>query len=213
MTHVTLTSPAHSGSGFRGRSALDESPETLKKVRLAVARAKEGDRDAIRFLYVVYCHNIYGYVRSIVLDDHEAEDVTQQVFAKLMQAIVKYDDRGIPFFAWLLRLARNVAIDHLRVNRPTPTETVIDPETSSGVDLDRAEIVRCALATLPDEQRQVVILRHVVGLTPGEIADRLGRTEGSIHGLHHRGRRALREELERSDTTPSTRGVRHLAAA
>ena len=60
MTHVTLTSPAHSGSGFRGRAALDESPETLKKVRLAVARAKEGDRDALRFLYVVYCHNIYG---------------------------------------------------------------------------------------------------------------------------------------------------------
>lgn len=159
---ATIASPAAdlafcSGSGFRGRAALDESPETLKKVRQAVACAKEGDRDALRFLYVVYCH---------------------------LQTIVKYDDRGIPFFAWLLRLARSVAIDHLRVNRPTPTETVIDPEMSSGVDLDRAGIVRCALATLPDEQRQVAILRHVVGLTPGEIADRLGRTEGSIHGLH-----------------------------
>jgi RNA polymerase sigma-70 factor (ECF subfamily) len=213
MTHVTLTSPAHSGSGFRSRATLDESPETLRKVRLAAARAKEGDHDALRFLYVVYCHNIYGYVRSIVHDDHEAEDVTQHVFSKLMQAIVKYDDRGVPFFAWLLRLARNVAIDHLRVNRPTPTEMVIDPETSSGADLDRAEIVRCALATLPNEQRQVVILRHVVGLTPGEIADRMGRTEGSIHGLHHRGRRALRRELERLEATPLTRSAPQLAAA
>lgn len=213
MTLVTLTSPAHSGSGFRSRATLDESPETLRKVRLAAARAKEGDHDALRFLYVVYCHNIYGYVRSIVHDDHEAEDVTQHVFAKLMQAIVKYDDRGVPFFAWLLRLARNVAIDHLRVNRPTPIETVIDPETSSGADLDRAEIVRYALGTLPNEQRQVVILRHVVGLTPGEIADRMGRTEGSIHGLHHRGRRALRRELERLETTPLTRSVPQLAAA
>ena len=105
---------ASSVSGFRSRTTLDESPETLRKVKLAVARAKEGDQEAVRFLYVVYVHNIFGYVRSIVRDDHEAEDVTQHVFAKLITAIVKYDDRGVPFFAWLLRLARNVAIDQLR---------------------------------------------------------------------------------------------------
>lgn len=180
---------------------------------MAVARAKEGDRDALQFLYVRYSNNIYGYVRSIVRDDYEAEDVTQHVFAKLMTTIVKYDERGVPFFAWLLRLARNVAIDHLRSNRLTPTETVIDPDVSSGSDLDRAETVRGALATLPDEQRQVVFLRHVVGLTPGEIADRMGRTESSIHGLHHRGRRALQRELALVGSVPQTRDAAHLAAA
>ena len=199
--------------GFRSRSTLDESPEAREKTRLAVARAKEGDQDALRFLYVSYSHNIYGYVRSIVHDDHEAEDVTQHVFAKLMTSIVKYDDRGVPFFAWLLRFARNVAIDHLRANRLTPTETVLDPDSSSGADLDRAHTVRAALAALPEEQREVVILRHVVGLTPGEIADRMGRTEGSVHGLHHRGRRALQRELERLESTPFTRGTHELAAA
>src|SRR6201997_1588537 len=112
------------------------------KTSLAVARAKEGDQDAIRFLYITYSHNIYGYVRSIMRDDHEAEDVTQHVFAKLMTSLGKYDDRGVPFFAWLLRLARNVAIDHLRSNRLTPTETVIDPDLSAGSELDRAETVR-----------------------------------------------------------------------
>ena len=205
---------ASAATGFRSRTTLDESPETLRKVKLAVARAKEGDQEAVRFLYVVYVHNIYGYVRSIVRDDHEAEDVTQHVFAKLMTAIVKYDDRGVPFFAWLLRMARNVAIDQLRANRLTPTENVLDPDASSQSDMDRAETVRSALATLPDEQRQVVILRHVVGLTPGEIADRMGRSEGSIHGLHHRGRRALQRELQRLDSTPFTRGgERQLIAA
>jgi RNA polymerase sigma-70 factor, ECF subfamily len=199
--------------GFRSRTVLDESEETARKVRLAVARAKEGDSDALRFLYVIYAHNIYGYVRSIVQDEHEAEDVTQHVFAKLMTAIAKYDDRGVPFFAWLLRMARNLAIDHLRANRLTPSENVLDPNTSSGIDLDRAETVRSALATLPDEQREVVLLRHVAGLTPGEIADRMGRTEGSIHGLHHRGRRALQRELERLDSTPFTRRPRDLVAA
>lgn len=67
-----------------------------------------------------FSHSIYGYVRSIVRDDHEAEDVTQHVFTKLMTTLDKYTDRGVPFIAWLLRLARNVAIDHLRANRMTP---------------------------------------------------------------------------------------------
>ena len=77
--------------GFRSRTSFDESPETLIKTRVAVARAKQGDREALRYLYVSYSHNIYGYVRSIVRDDHEAEDVTQHVFAKLMTALGKYD--------------------------------------------------------------------------------------------------------------------------
>ena len=198
--------------GFTSRTAVNASPEMLQKTRLAVARAKEGDDEALRFLYVSYSHNIYGYVRSIVRNDHEAEDVTQHVFAKLMTTIHKYDDRGIPFFAWLVRMARNVAIDHLRSNRLIPTENVLDPTTSTGADLDRTETVRAALAALPEEQREVVVLRHVVGLTPGEIADRMGRTESAIHGLHHRGRRALQRELTQLDSTPATRPVkRHLS--
>ena len=200
--------------GFRTRATLDDAPETREKTRLAVARAKEGDHEALRFLYITYSQNIYGYVRSIVRDDHEAEDVTQHVFAKLMISVVKYDDRGVPFFAWLIRLARNVAIDHLRANRVTPTETVLDPASPSGMDLDRGETVRAALAALPDEQREVVVLRHIVGLTPAEIADRMGRSESSIHGLHHRGRRSLQRELQLLDSTPSTRPpARELVAA
>jgi RNA polymerase sigma-70 factor (ECF subfamily) len=199
--------------GFHSTAAVDESPARLQETRLAVARAKEGDRDALQFIYVRYSNNIYGYVRSIVRDDHEAEDVTQHVFAKLITTVAKYDDRGVPFFAWLLRLARNVAIDHLRANRLTPTETVIDPDVSSNNELDRAETVRAALATLPEEQRQVVFLRHVVGLTPGEIAERMGRSESSIHGLHHRGRRALQRELARLDSVPVTRTEPQLVAA
>jgi len=200
--------------GFRSGTELDDSPKTMSKTRMAVARAKEGDQEALRFLYVTYSNNIYGYVRSIVRDDHEAEDVTQHVFAKLMTALVKYDAQGVPFFAWLVRLARNVAIDHLRANRLTPTDNVLDPGASSGIDLDQAETVRTALAALPDDQREVVVLRHVIGLTPGEIADRMGRTEGSIHGLHHRGRRALQRELSQLESTPSTRSkTRQLVAA
>lgn len=199
--------------GFTSRTAVNNSPEMVRKTKLAVARAKEGDHEALRFLYVTYSHNIYGYVRSIVRDDHEAEDVTQHVFAKLMTTIGKYDDRGIPFFAWLLRMARNVAIDHLRAHRATPTDTLPETGSNSDSDIDQIHTVRDALATLPEDQREVVVLRHVVGLTPGEIADRLGRTESSIHGLHHRGRRALQRELRALETSPSARAVTRHAPA
>jgi RNA polymerase sigma-70 factor (ECF subfamily) len=201
------TAPAR--VGFTSRTAVNTSPEMLRRTSLAVSRGKEGDEDALRFLYVSYSHNIYGYVRSIVRDDHEAEDVTQHVFAKLITALAKYDERGVPFFAWLLRLARNVAIDHLRANRLMPTETVFDPSASARVDLDRTGTLRTALAALPDEQREVLVLRHLVGLSPAEIADRLGRSEPSIHGLHHRGRRALQRELTQLESTPSTRTAAH----
>ena len=99
------------------------------------------------------------------------------MFAKVLTKLSKYDDRGVPFFVWLLPLARNVAIDHMRANRLLPMETVLDPETSSGADMDRGPTVRAALAALPETQRQVVFLRHVAGWTPEEIADRMGRTE------------------------------------
>jgi RNA polymerase sigma-70 factor (ECF subfamily) len=190
--------------GFTACRTLDDSPEVKREVRLAIARAKEGDRDALRLLYIRYSGNVYGYVRSIVKDDKEAEDLTQQVFMKLMLVIGKYTDCGVPFSGWLLRLTRNVALDHLRRRSPSPTEEVlaVDAHTDESAR-ERAQDLYTALATLPDEQRSVMVMRHIVGLSPPEIAERLGRTESSIHGLHHRGRQALREELARLGSAPS----------
>ncbi len=187
------------------RATLDESPQAAREVRRAVARCKRGDRDALRLLYERYAGNVYGYIRSIVKDDKEAEDLTQHVFLKLITAIGKYDDRGIPFSGWLLRLARNVALDHLRRRRPIPAEEVFGADRQSDeTALHQAGSLRAALVTLPDEQRTVVVMRHLVGLTPAEIATRMGRSESSVHGLHHRGRRALQQELRRLDSAPST---------
>jgi RNA polymerase sigma-70 factor, ECF subfamily len=195
--------------GFVGRTSLDEAPDVTRQVAQAVARAKEGDREAVRFLYLRYADNVYGYVRSIVRDDYEAEDVTQHVFAKLITAIGKYDQRGVPFFAWLLRLSRNAAVDYLRTRRATPSDEIFGADERVDENAaERAYSVHEALAALPDEQRKVVVLRHVVGLSPGEIADRIGRSESSVHGLHHRGRRALQAELTDRDVAPSTAAVK-----
>ena len=191
---------------FRATAVLDESAEHDGTVAQAVQRAKAGDREAVHFLYCRYADNIYGYVRSILHDDHAAEDVTQHVFAKLMVVLPRYEQRDVPFFAWMLRVARNAALDHLRRQRPIPCEDV-EPEPRVDRDVpggDRGLTLREAFADIPDEQREVLFLRHVVGLSPGEIAERLGKTESSIHGLHHRGRGALKAALLALGAAPAT---------
>ena len=189
---------------FRRSTSLDESDACRRRVARAIARAKQGDREALRYLYVQYADNVYGYVASIVKDEHEAEDITQMVFAKLMTKLAQYEQRQVPFTSWLLRLAHNAALDHLRRRLPTPAEEVRSPDERVEGSSDDAQIVGQALAALPEDQRTVVVLRHVVGLTPGEIAERLGKSENSIHGLHHRGRRALQSQLRQLECAPAT---------
>jgi RNA polymerase sigma-70 factor (ECF subfamily) len=149
---------------------------------------------------------VYGYVRSIVHDEHEAEDITQHVFAKLIHVIGKYEERDVPFFAWILRVSRNVAVDHIRRQRAIPVEEVraVDEDGGGPQDGERMNDLREALALLPPDQREVLVLRHFAGLSPTEIAEQTGRSEGSVHGLHHRGRRALKAELSSRGAAPAT---------
>jgi RNA polymerase sigma-70 factor (ECF subfamily) len=205
LSHAEDASAGVLSGQFRRSTRLDESDLCRRRVAAAIARAKQGDREALRFLYVQYADNVYGYVASIVKDEHEAEDITQFVFAKLMSSLGKYEQRAVPFTSWLLRLAHNAALDHLRRRLPTPAEEVRSPdERVDGPGTSDAQVVGEALAALPEDQRTVVVLRHVVGLTPGEIAERLGRSENSIHGLHHRGRRALQSHLRQLECVPAT---------
>jgi RNA polymerase sigma-70 factor (ECF subfamily) len=171
----------------------------------AIARAKEGDTGALHFLYVRYADDVYGFVNSIVGNHHEAEDITQSVFAKLMRIIGKYEQREVPFSAWILRVARNAALDHMRARRQIPFEEVrTSDEGHEQVGFERFQSLRTALDRLPADQREVLILRHIAGLTPPEIADALGKTESSIHGLHHRGRGALQAALRELEAAPVT---------
>ena len=172
-------------------------------VLAAVSRAQKGDMEAIHFLYVRYADDVLRYVNSFVHDHHEAEDITQNVFAKLIHAIKKYEQRAVPFTAWILRVARNAALDHMRARRATPCEEIrLEDDGRSEVAAERGRDLRQALKRLPDDQREVLVLRHVVGLSPTEIANTLGKSESSVHGLHHRGRRTLKSALQDLGAAP-----------
>lgn len=207
--------PSSSGRAAAGSQAVGGEELNSRLVSQAVRRAQLGDRDALGFLYARFSENIFGYVRSIVRDHHEAEDVTQHVFAKMMRVIDKYEERDVPFLAWLLRVARNVAVDYIRSERLVPVEEVRGETPRTDTDpaaLAWTEDLREALATLPQAQREVLIMRHVAGLSPAEIAGLTGKSEGSIHGLHHRGRRAIASELRQRGLAPATRAGRSAAA-
>jgi RNA polymerase sigma-70 factor (ECF subfamily) len=196
MTPVMSIEPGVCGSS--------EEPSKRQLSRV-IARAKQGDSSAIHWLYVQYGDNVYGYARSILRDEHEAEDIRQQVFTRLITSIGRYQERSVPFSAWLLRVTHNLAIDHLRRRRPIlcdEARAVEERAEERGHDLSDA--LTEALAELPDIQRDVIVLRHVAGYSPSEIAAHLGKSEDSIHGLHHRGRRALKQALKRLDAVPVT---------
>jgi RNA polymerase sigma-70 factor (ECF subfamily) len=174
----------------------------------AVKRVQEGDSEGLHFLYVRYVADMRRYLASIVHDQHEAEDIAQDVFAKLISRIGKYQPQEAPFGAWLMRVARNAALDHMRARRVIPIEEVRVTEPGGGeIDRGRTSDLRRAFEELPDDQREVLILRHVVGLSPVEIANTLKKTESSVHGLHHRGRRTLRAKLVEMGAAPVVRGA------
>jgi RNA polymerase sigma-70 factor, ECF subfamily len=203
MPRTSIARSTLPGSGRFVRSDAREAPDEL--VYEAVAHAKEGDMSALHFLYARFADDVFAYVRSIVRDPHTAEDITQIVFTKLMKAIHKYERRDVPFAAWIIRVARNVALDHIRASRQIPlAEVRTSDEGTEQVGFERALSLREALARLPADQREVLVLRHLAGLSPGEIADRLGKTEASIHGLHHRGRIALKAALSELEAAPVT---------
>jgi RNA polymerase sigma-70 factor (ECF subfamily) len=176
-----------------------------REVQRLVRAAQQGDRDAMQALYVRYAAGVQLYVSRIV-PQQDAEDVTQQVFAKLLTELGRYRPAAAPFSAWVLRVARNLAIDHLRRNRiaacdEAPRIDVLADEAGR----ECAASLRLALRDLTPGQRDVLLLRHLVGLSPGEIAEHLGRSVRSVHCLHHRGCSAARVALDGLGAAPATR--------
>jgi RNA polymerase sigma-70 factor (ECF subfamily) len=191
------------GSPFNG-TRLPRGEAEARRVTAELARVARGDREALAGIYRRYSPGIYGYIRSIVLDPHEAEDLTQQVFIKLM-TIRRPALAGPDFAPWLLRVARNTAIDSLRRRRRTQLR---DPHKwmPGGVapDEEARRSLEDALCELSPGQRDVVLLTDVFGLTPRETARCLGKSDDAVNMLHHRARRRMRDRLAGFGSGPCT---------
>lgn len=182
--------------------------EQQERTVSAVARARRGDSDGLSYLYRQYAPGIFVYVRRILPNDYDAQDVTQQVFVKLATSLDKYDSQRADFSAWMLRMAHNAAIDHLRKHRLTLlTDPIEVPPEVDGSDPDNGRSLRQTFRALTRAQRDVLLLREVAGLTPREVAKRLGKTQAAVNTCHHRARLAAARSLTSLGSTPATQGA------
>ena len=167
-----------------------------------VAAAQQGDPEAFGALFDHYYGPVYRYVAARVGRPSDAEDLAQLVFVKALEALPRYESRGIPFGGWLFRLARNVVIDHTRTRRDHATLDVIAEHADQDDGPDELAVLRqemdsvaLALRRLTPEQREAIELRFFAGLSAKEAAEVMGRQEGTVRGLQFRAIGALRREL------------------
>lgn len=167
----------------------------LELERATVDRARAGDQSALADLYDWYMPRVYRYALARVGHVAEAEDLTEEVFLKVLGAICDFHWRDVPFSSWLFRIAHNHVATHYRrsAQRGGPaaelTEEMVDWRQGPAAAVEEKithEEVRRATQLLPDAQREVIELRFAVGLSIAETAKALGKNEGNIKALQHK---------------------------
>jgi RNA polymerase sigma-70 factor (ECF subfamily) len=185
------------------------SKESTADIRGLVARAQEGDREALEELYLLHFDRIYSYLHMSVGNRHDAEDLTTQTFLKMLESIKRFRWQSAPFSAWLFRIAHNLAMDHFRASRRwQPEEEVPEPagETEPSAELAALQSIGRQsmlelIEGLSQEQQQVLTLKFVFNLPNGEVATVLGKTEGAIKSLQHRALVSLQKQLAKTKTS------------
>lgn len=203
-----------------------------------IARFQSGDHEAFSVLYTRYFERVYAYLRVVLKDHHEAEDLTQDVFVRVLKALPSYERRSQPFRAWLFVIARNAARDHLvkharvelmeandlniayeRVTAGVHGETEAESQIESGAPPNLAEALALSwirnqdllvlVERLPEAQRQVLSLRYMLGLQAKEIAKVMDLDPNHVSVLHYRAVSFLRDRLASLGRDP--RNVRDAA--
>jgi RNA polymerase sigma factor (sigma-70 family) len=170
---------------------------------LLVERAGNRDAEAFGELYDMHVVRVYRHIYYLVNSISEAEDLTAQTFLQAWEAMERYEDRGVPFVSWLLRIAHNLAISHLRSRREgsqlhdglVDHDTLRDPEKVAERAADE-ERVRKAILRLGNEQRQVIILRFVEDLEYPEVAEIVGKSVAAVRVIQHRALCSLRKIMK-----------------
>jgi len=169
-----------------------------------LTRASQGDADAFGLLYERYLDRIFNYVYYRTGNLHDAEDLTARVFQRAMNHIRNYTDRGVPFSAWLYRIAHNLVANWHRDRSRRQEIPISDvPILPSKSDHPERNLVRSQeeeallrlIRRLPPERQNLLILKFVENMSNAEIGAIMGRSEGAVKSLYHRTLLALRDQL------------------
>lgn len=181
------------------RSNLQETDD-----KELIAHAAKGDRAAFGALYERYVFRVFRHVYYLTNDSHAAEDLTAQTFLNALEAIHRYEMRGVPFLAWLLRIAYNLTVNYKKVRSngtaPLPEAvqiegTLYSPEASCEAKADGEQVWE-GVRRLRGDQRQVIVMRFIDGLSYPDIARVLSKSVGAVRVIQYRALCALRRRLE-----------------
>ena len=178
---------------------------TVNNETKIVQRAQTGDREAFAILHDRHRQAIYTYIYYRVEDQATADDLTADVFVRMVEKIGHFRPRGKPFISWLYTIARNLLTDHYRKRGKTPDTLSLDDVLVAGSDNPSAALegklaaacLRLALRYLTEIQKQVIIGRFLEARSNAEVARILGKTEGAVKALQHRALAALRRAIEK----------------
>jgi RNA polymerase sigma-70 factor, ECF subfamily len=187
-----------------------------------VALAKDQNKAAFGELYERYVDKIYSYIYYRTGNHHDAEDLTERVFMRAMSHIETYTERGVPFQAWLYRIAHNLVANWHRdrgrrkiipLDEFIATSMKSDAPDHQAEEKEERELLLKAIRSLPEERQLLLTLKFVEHRSNAEIGAMMNRTEGAIKSLYHRTLLALREDLQHTlmlyDDLPSnTEGER-----
>lgn len=178
-------------------------PEPTVDENDLVLRAGQ-DPEAFGELYERHVKRIYNYIYYRTGNHHDAEDLTARVFQRALRHVGKYEDKGVPFSAWLYRIAHNLVANWHRDRSRRPmvplderilvARATAHPETLAMAQ-EEVQVLLACVRRLPDDRQQLLILKFVERLSNAEIGRIMGRTEGAIKSLYHRTLNALRDEM------------------
>jgi RNA polymerase sigma-70 factor, ECF subfamily len=167
--------------------------------------AQDGETDAFGELYERYALKVFRFLFSRLDNRLDAEDLTEDVFLRVWRSLPRYDEKGVPFSAFVFRIANNALIDHYRRNNKYAPEVNLesvgildsesDPEGIAYHNLEHEEL-RQILGQLREDYRNVLVLRFLSDLTSKETAQAMDRSVGAVRILQHRALDALRGLLE-----------------
>lgn len=182
-------------------------------IAVLVRLAQQGDTSSFGELYEQFFDRIYRYVSFKTGSASEAEDITGEVFVRMLESIHKFKWQGHPFSSWLFRIAHNLVVDHFRKkgkrnvvsleNTVTNVEAApVDVDNHLDTELSMGE-VRKAMVGLTDLQKEVISLRFAAGLSVAETAEAIGKKENAVKALQHAGLKKLRRLLNPEMAGPS----------